>query len=282
LKPSADVMMSGVPIGKVSDSELGEGGRTVNITISVLSDFKIRRDAVFSIDSLGFLGDQYVEVIPAPAEETATNHAGFLENGDTVKGQAPFNMLAAVQSTSDLLEEARKAMKDIDQAITNVNRTVLSDETLKSFGLAVSNLASVTKIGIQTVQEADDLIHTNSPTITSMVTNLQTVSEKINVIADQLDGVITTNGTDIHESVKNLRDTTESFKHIAAGLEAGNGLAGGLLKDQQMKAEAVALLDNANAVAAEFRAFGSNLNQRGIWSMLWKPKHPERNEAAAH
>jgi hypothetical protein len=214
--------------------------------------------------------------------QAATNNPGFLQNGDTVQGKEPFNMLAAFQSTSELLDEARKAMKDIDQAVTNVNRTVLSDQTLKSFGEAISNLSSVTSIGIQTVQEADDLIHSNTQPITSAVSNLQAVSEKINVIADKLDGVVTTNSGDIRESVKNLRDTTVSFKQIAAGLEAGNGLAGSLLKDQEMKAEAAALISNANSVAYEFSAFGSNLNQQGIWRMLWKPKHTERSEAPAH
>jgi phospholipid/cholesterol/gamma-HCH transport system substrate-binding protein len=282
IKPSADVMMAGVPIGKVSGTELEADGRSVNITIGIASKFRIRKDAIFSIDSMGFLGDQYVEVSPPPLAEAGTNNPGFLQNGDTVHGKEPFNMLAAFQSTSELLDEAHKAMKDIDQAVTNVNRTVLSDQTLKSFGEAISNLSSVTSIGIQTVQEADDLIHSNTQPITSAVSNLQAVSEKINVIADKLDGVVTTNSGDIRESVKNLRDTTASFKQIAAGLEAGNGLAGSLLKDQEMKAEAAALISNANSVASEFSAFGSNLNQQGIWRMLWKPKHTERSEAPAH
>jgi phospholipid/cholesterol/gamma-HCH transport system substrate-binding protein len=281
LKPSADVMLAGVPIGKVTDTVLQDGGRSVNIKINLLSSYKIRKDAVFSIDSLGFLGDQYIEVSPPSPEVAATNNPGFLQDGDTVKGQTPFNMLAAVQSTSDLLDEARKAMKDIDQAVTNVNNTVLSDATLKSFGSAITNLSEVTRIGIQTVQSADDLIQSNSPVITSVVTNLLAVSEKVNLIADQLDAVVTTNSPDIHESVKNLRDTTKSFKQIASNLEAGQGLAGSLLKDQEMQAEAAALVSNANAVAAEFSTFGSNLNQKGVWRMLWKPKHDERS-AAAH
>jgi phospholipid/cholesterol/gamma-HCH transport system substrate-binding protein len=141
LKPSADVMLAGVPIGKVTDTVLQDGGRSVDIKINLLSSYKIRKDAVFSIDSLGFLGDQYIEVSPPSPEVSATNNPGFLQDGDTVKGQTPFNMLAAVQSTSDLLDEARKAMKDIDQAVTNVNNTVLSDATLKSFGSAITNLS---------------------------------------------------------------------------------------------------------------------------------------------
>jgi phospholipid/cholesterol/gamma-HCH transport system substrate-binding protein len=283
LKPAADVMMSGVPIGKVVSPELVPGGRAVNITVTILSKYKINKDAVFKIDSLGFLGDQYIEVTPALLPPGVTNsEAGILQNGDTVQGEAPFNMLAAVRSTADLLDQARKTIKDLDQAITNVNRTVLSDQTLASFSVAISNFASVTEIAIKTVQGADNLVTSNSMAVSAIVTNLEAVSQKFNAMADQVEQIITTNRGDVNEAVKNLRDTTASFKHLASGLEAGNGLAGSLLKDETMKAQAAALISNANAVAAEFSAFGSNLNQRGIWRMLWKPKNAERSAEPAH
>jgi phospholipid/cholesterol/gamma-HCH transport system substrate-binding protein len=283
LKPAADVMMSGVPVGKVVSPELGPDGRSVNITVNILTKYKIRKDAVFKIAALGFLGDQYIEVSPAALEAGVTNsEADILRDGDTIVGEAPFSMFAAVRSTSDLLDQARKTIKDLDQAITNVNRTVLSDQTLKDFSMAISNFASVTEIAVKTVQGADDLVQSNTPAISAMVTNLEAVSEKFNTMADQLQEIVTTNRGDVNEAVKNLRDTTASFKQLASGLQAGNGLAGSLLKDEEMKAQSAALISNANAVAAEFSAFGSNLNQRGIWSMLWKPKHPERSQEPAH
>ncbi len=86
-----------------------------------------------------------------------------------------------------------------------------------------------------------------------------------------------TNRGDVNETVQNLRDTSASFKQLAADLQAGNGLAGGLLKDRRNESPMTVLLSNANAIAAAFSTFGSNLNQRGIWHMLWKPKPAERN-----
>jgi hypothetical protein len=75
-----------------------------------------------------------------------------------------------------------------------------------------------------------------------------------------------------------LRDTSISFKQLADDVQAGKGLAGFLLKDSETKAQAAALVSNANAMSAAFAIFGSNLNQRGIWSMMWKPKHNERSD----
>ncbi|HUD49100.1 MAG TPA: MlaD family protein [Candidatus Baltobacteraceae bacterium] len=283
LKPAADVMMAGVPVGKVVSPALNPDGRSVNITLTILQKYKIPKDATFHIDSLGFLGDQYIEVSPVPLMPGATNsETGYLHNGETVQGEASFNLLAAERSTADLLEQVRKTIKDVDQAITNVNRTVLSDQTLKEFATAISNFASVTQIAIKTVQGADDLVQTNSPAVAATVTNLEAVSEKFSLMADQVELIITTNTGSVNDAVKNLRDTTASFKQLAAGLQAGKGLAGGLLNDEEMKSEATALVSNANVVAAEFSDFGSNLNKEGIWRMLWKPKHTERSPDPVH
>jgi ABC-type transporter Mla subunit MlaD len=276
-------MMAGVPVGKVIRPELQPDGRSVSINVTILGKYKIRRDAVFHVDSLGFLGDEYVEVTPSRVGENGTNsEAPFLKDGDTVEAEAPFNMLAAIQSTAGLLDQARKTVKDLDQAITNINRTVLSDQTLIDFSMAISNFASVTEIAIKTVQGADDLVAANTPAVHAMVTNFEAVSEKFNVMADQLDQIIVTNRGDINDAVKNLRDTTASFKQLAAGLQAGDGLAGSLLKDETMKAQATALLSNANFVASQFADFGSNLNKNGIWRSLWKPKKPEKKSDPPH
>ena len=49
-----------------------------------------------------------------------------------------------------------------------------------------------------------------------------------------------------------------------------------------MSAQIASMVSNASVMAAEFSTFGSNLNQKGIWAMLWKPKHKEKEPASAH
>ena len=247
LKPTADVMMSGVPVGKATDLELMPDGRSVAVNVVILAKYKIRTNALIQIDALGFLGDQYLSVTPSTNLE-----AGYWRNGDVVQGETPFNMQEAVRSVAGLLAQGKKTMSALAR------------------GMA---------------QGADDLIHSNTPAVNAAVTNLRSFSEKLNLIATDLDHLVATNRPAINESIQNLRDTLVSFKQVAADLEAGKGLAGGLLKDEAMKAEAASLINNANALAAAFATFGNNLNQRGIWRMLWKPKYIEENEktqAAAH
>jgi hypothetical protein len=170
-------------------------------------------------------------------------------------------------------------IKDLDKAITNVNRTVLSGPTLTNFSLAMSNFQALTEVAVQVAQGLEAFVRSNRVPLSAAVTNARALSAKLNIVAENLDQVILTNRGNFSETMQNLRDSTTSLKQLTADLEAGKGLAGGLLKDEEMKAELTALLSNANATAAALSTFGSNLNQRGIWRMLWKPKPSERNGA---
>jgi phospholipid/cholesterol/gamma-HCH transport system substrate-binding protein len=280
LKPAADVMIAGVPIGKVMDTHLSLDGRSVDITVEVLAAYKIRRDARFHIDAQGFLGDQYVEITPPEGEPPPGQSMAFLTNGEVVAGEAPFNMQEAVRSISGLLEQARKAIKDIDTAVTNVNQTVLAASTLNHVSLALSNFDAVTEDAAVMSREVRGMIDTNGPTVHVAISNFVTLSKSLNEMAGRLDQTISTNSEDVSVAVKNLRDASVAVKQLADGLQAGQGVAGGLLKDEQMKAQLNTLLTNANEVTAQFSLFGLHLNQNGIWKMLWKPKPSETNPPA--
>lgn len=278
LKPTADVMMAGVPIGKASDLELLPDGLSVAVDVSILSKYKIRTNAVFHIDALGFLGDQYIQVIPSTNVD-----APFWQNGAVVQGESPFNMQEAVRSVGGLMDQAKKAVVDLDRAIATINGTMLSSQSMSNFGLALSNIDTMTGTAVRVAKGAEDLIDSNAPEVNAAVTNLRAFSERLTVVAGDLDRLVATNQPGVDETIRNLRDTSAVFKQLASDLNAGQGLAGGLLKDQELKAQTAALISNANALAASFSTFGSNLNQRGIWSMLWKPKHSnERNQDAPH
>lgn len=272
LKPHADVMMSGVPVGNVVDTELTQEGRAVEITVQILSKYQIRTNANFHIDALGFLGDQYIAIVPS-----TNTSAPFLKNGDTVIGEEPFNLQEAVKSTSGLLETAKSTLKDLDQAITNVNRTILNDQTLTNFGLAVSNFYTLTADAGTMVRQIGGIISTNTEPINSAVKSLRQVADKLDKMSDDLHTIITTNSTNLATAVDNFKDTSASLKQMAGELQQGKGLAGALLKDQQMKRQMDDLIQNLNSMSANFAIFGSNLNQRGLWSMLRKPKTPPPN-----
>ncbi|MGD0813289.1 MAG: MlaD family protein [Verrucomicrobiota bacterium] len=280
LKPAADVMMAGLPIGKVSSMDLADDERSVNLTLRILNKHKIRKDARIRIDALGFLGDQYVSVsVPIETGPVPTNADAYLQDGETVRGEPTFNMEEAVHSISTLVDQTRRTIKDLDQGITNVNASALSTNTLAHFVLAVSNLEVVSDRAVAAAGRVQGLLNDNSAAFSSSISNFQALSVRLTNTAADLDEIIVTNRADVRKVVGNLTEASDQFKKIALDLQAGKGTAGALLKDQKMAAEMTSFISNANAMTAEFSEFGHNLNRHGIWAMLWKPKHPETNSS---
>ena len=64
IKPRAGVLLAGVQVGSVSDIQLADDGKSVTMVLKIYKDFTIYHDARFVIEQSGFLGDQFVSVIP--------------------------------------------------------------------------------------------------------------------------------------------------------------------------------------------------------------------------
>jgi phospholipid/cholesterol/gamma-HCH transport system substrate-binding protein len=277
LKPAADVMLAGVPVGKVVDTTLSLDGRSVDVKLEVLGKYKIRRGADFAPDSQGFLGDQYVEVTPPTNNPTPGQSFLYLTNGETIIGNEPLNMQQAVRSVSGLLDQARNAISDIDTAVTNINHSVLAVDTLTHVSLALSNFDAVTADAAVMSKEVRGIVATNASSVQVAVSNFVSLSDKLDEAASKLRQTISTNSDDVTIAVKNLRKASDAMEQLADGLQSGQGLAGSLLKDEKMKAQFTQALTNVNNLTAQFSLFGLHLNENGIWRMLWKPKPGETN-----
>ncbi|HTV62809.1 MAG TPA: MlaD family protein, partial [Verrucomicrobiae bacterium] len=76
LKPHASVLLAGVQVGSVSEIRLAPDGKNVTIFLDIYKQYKIYGDAEFVIEQAGFLGDEYVAIIPTLNQgEILTNNA---------------------------------------------------------------------------------------------------------------------------------------------------------------------------------------------------------------
>jgi len=282
LKPTADVMMAGYTIGKVLTMELEPDEKSVDVAVRILSQYKIRKDAKFHVDALGFLGDQYIEVAAPPSNGmTETNETAYFQNGDTVRAEAQFNMMDAEKSITGLVNEAQRTIRHLDQAITNVNASALSSSNLSRFVQAMSNIEAVSGKAVIAMDKADNLLTADAQPFSEAITNFRELTADLTNSEGKLDAIIVTNSGDIRTIVTNLTVASDQIKQITGDLGEGKGPVGTLLKNEEMKAELKMLVSNADTMTAEFSTFGHNLNQRGIWAMLWKPKHVETNHVSA-
>ena len=262
LKERAGVLLAGVQVGGVSSIQLAEDGKSVTILLDIYKGCKIYRDARFVIEQSGFLGDQYVSIIPTE------NKDRLLVNGDEVNCQEPFNLQEVARSASGFIRRIEDTAKKLDDSITDLRRVVLNEETLTNFSATLHNLRTVSEQAMGTVNNINALVATNGPQINLAVSNVVFFSQELLRLAGSAEGVLATNSASITAAIKNIESSTEVLKDLLNNVQSGKGLAGTMLENEQ-------LTTNVQAIANNLAIASSNLNRLGLWHFLWH-KEPVR------
>jgi phospholipid/cholesterol/gamma-HCH transport system substrate-binding protein len=273
LKPRASVLLAGVPVGSVSDIQLTPDSKSVNILLKIYKEVKIYSDAQFVIETSGFLGDQYVAVVPME------NQGEVLTNDALVECQPPFNFQEVARSASGIIERIDDTARKLYTSISQLQQMVLTRQTMTNFSEAVQNLRVLTEQARVTMTGVSAIVATNGPEVNLAISNLLYFSAELTRIADSADAVMATNGPEINDAVKNIDSSTKTLNQLMAGLQSGKGLAGTVLQDQQ-------LATNVQAIANNLDVASSNLNRFGLWHFLWHkevpPPAPAPHEPVTH
>ena len=152
LKMKSGVLLSGVQVGTVSQIQLAPDGKSVTITLKVYKNFPIYHDARFVIEQAGFLGDQFVAVIPT------TNAPPVLADGAEVNCQEPFNLQEVARSAAGFIQRLDGTAKKLDAAVTDLRAQVLNAQTLASFGTSITNLRVFTEQAIDAVKGINGIV----------------------------------------------------------------------------------------------------------------------------
>jgi len=259
IKREAAVLMAGVPVGNVTGAELSPEGTNVTVFLKILKRYQIRGDAVFTIDSMGFLGDQYVAIV------SGRNEAPVLNDGDTVVCREPFNLQEVARSALGFIQRIDETAKKLDSALTRVEGHVLNDETLTNLAATIENFRLVSERALATVDNVDRVVRSNTAPVSVTASNLELFSHQINDLATNLQQVLTNNQAGLAAAVKNVESSSEMMKSLLSDLQAGKGLAGRLLKNEELSSGVSQLVSNLTVLS-------SNLNRHGL---LWRPKKTE-------
>jgi len=269
LKTRAAVLMSGVQVGTVSDIKLAPDGKSVTISLRLYKQYEIHKDAKFLIDQSGFLGDQFVAIEP-------TNNEGeTFRDQDHAEAQAPFNLQEFTRSATGFIARIDDTVKKLDDALANVTRLALNPETLTNLATAVGNLRGFSERALVVVDNINGLIATNGPAIGHSASNLVVFSQQLNQFADGLNGVLATNRESIYDAVSNIKTSSDTLKNLLGDVQAGKGLAGDLLENEQIATNVSQIVQNLSITT-------SNLNRLGLWGILWQHKPVKANEPPTH
>jgi hypothetical protein len=234
--------------------------------LRIYKDYPIYHDARFVIEQAGFLGDQFVSVIPT------TNSPPVLENGADVPCQEPFNLQEVARSAAGFIQRIDETAKKLDASVSDLQRVVLNENTLTNFAVAINNSRAFSDQALGTIRDINLLVATNSGQVNLAVSNAVFFSQQLTGLASSANELLATNGTEISLAVKNVESSSETLKKLMDDLQSGRGLAGTLLQNEQVAT-------NAQIIAANLAVTTSNLNRAGLWGILWAHKAPATNSA---
>jgi phospholipid/cholesterol/gamma-HCH transport system substrate-binding protein len=120
LVKGAQVLNSGVLVGKVHEIHLQQDGEGVDVDVTLFEGTKIRKDASFLIKQSGLLGDQNIVVVPKKSDQP------FLANGDRVRGNDPFDFSEAANLAGEAIRKLNSAIDQItsEESVGNIKTTI--------------------------------------------------------------------------------------------------------------------------------------------------------------
>jgi phospholipid/cholesterol/gamma-HCH transport system substrate-binding protein len=264
----AAVLMAGVPIGSITEIYLAKDGAKVTMVASIYEQFQITTNAVFGIGTVGFLGDRYISVSPGA---NGQREVPYLEPNATVQVAEAFDFAQVAESASGLMNRLSGTVDQLSNAVTRLDKTLISDQTLSNLTLTVGNFRTLSERAMAAAGGLDDFVRTNTPSLSQSITNFGLFTEKLNTVTLELQETVATNRVEFTATIKNIERATDRADKLLAEVEQGRGLAGALLKNDQ-------LAGNVSLVVSNFAVFGSNLNTKGIWGVFRKPKIPKEKD----
>jgi len=267
LKPSAQVLMSGVQVGTVSRLQLASDGRSVTITLRIFRRYQIHKDARFVIEQSGFLGDQYVAILPT------RNEGALFSNGDEAKAEAPLDLQEVARTAAGFLTHIDSAATNVDNALSEARATIFSARALTNLSATFDNFHRVSERSLDIADNLGALVESNRPGVTVTVSNLLFLSEQLNRSAAALGELVATNSPGIEAVVRNLQSSSATLTNLLDGVQAGKGLAGKLLENE-------GIASNVSQIVYNLSITTSNLNRLGLWGILWEHRPPRTNEPA--
>ncbi len=243
--PDAQVVCAGVPVGHVREVRLyPEGRHKVHIVLDIYRGTKIRRGAELAIKQVGFLGDKYVEIIPAQDPK-----APVVEPGARLQGRDPFDMNEAALEGVALLETSRRIADRLDRLLVRLDETILREERLRqlddSFGALAETAEDVretARVMRESMDRAGPGLADTVEVFASLTNDVKTIAKDAGELIAESKKAVARLSAQAEDLAGGANDVMERIAALLDSLEEGEGTVGRLLTDSSLYDEAVTLL----------------------------------------
>lgn len=137
LEDNAPVYYAGHEVGKVDKISIVAGDpRPVVVTVKVSEAAVLRQDSVAYIDTLGMMGEKFIEL------STGSKEAPAKMPGTEVEGKDPIPMHVLIRKMNLLADEVSKMTENLNPLLETTNRLVGGNE--EAISSSICNLHEIT------------------------------------------------------------------------------------------------------------------------------------------
>jgi phospholipid/cholesterol/gamma-HCH transport system substrate-binding protein len=237
LPSGAQVRVSGIEAGEVKGIEIPSSPSSkfrLKLQVRANARGMIRTDSVVSIRTEGIVGDEYVFI------RKGTSTAAEAPDGATLPSKEPFDIGAALEKGSALLDKSSTLLDSVQSSVTDLH------------GRLDVALDSVTR----TVNHVDGLVAVVQPDIKKLAGNAGAITDTINGIVSDLNAGKGPAGLLLKDETtrKQLQATLSNAQQATSNLSDASAHADRILADVQSRdlaAKVQSILENVQAMSGQ-------------------------------
>ena len=135
---SAPVRVSGVGVGQIEGLKLyrdeKENRTKAQLSAWIKEGVNIEEDAVATINTLGFMGEKYMEISPGTAGKK------ILKNGDLLIGKDPVSMAKVFENLSGLTDSVKTIVDRLKNGQGTIGKLLTEDKIYKDLEAFVEDI----------------------------------------------------------------------------------------------------------------------------------------------
>ena len=258
LEPGSLVRYGGFKVGTVKSASLDRTDPTrIRIVLQVDPATPVKTDSKARISSLGFLGENYLEI------SAGTRDAAPLPPGSEIPTVEIVQLSDVFNNVNNITVDATKLVNDLDSRILvlsdNVNQLVknlndvVSPANKAHLDSLLANADGMLKESRPDVEKTLASLNAASGKLSPAIDNLNVTMGKANQLADHLDGVVAENRKQIHESILRLQASLAEAEKMIGDLDDTLGANRDNLDET---------LENIRVTSENLKEFTDTLKQR--------------------
>lgn len=226
----APVRLSGVEVGKVDEIRLIGKSIKEQVFVTMLIEervwFNIKSDSKATLGTIGMLGDKYIELTPGSTELPELNP------GDFIEGRVAGDLLSIIDHAPEMvgnLEHLARALGDLATKLEGTEGTLGKLIHSDSLYQALTDAS----------QKAAELLARLDERVPPLVDRASTAVDNFAQVAKNAADTTGTLGRLLTDDAAYVRmlSLTARLDSLASGLQAGQGTAGAILKDEAVYAD---------------------------------------------